>query len=321
MNFKNINASRVNNSPLVSIGCFTFNHEKFVGQAIEGFLMQQTNFQFEIIIHDDASTDGTREIIKSYQKKYPEIIFPLFQNENQWSKGVRMLLAKFVLPNARGKYLAFCEGDDFWIDPKKLQQQVDFLEASPDYSMCFHNAIIHYENSQNINRPFAEIADREYTGKELLAEWNVPTASIVFRIDSYRPLYNPNILFGDTALILTLAQWGKIYGKSETMSVYRKHAGGMSSNWDSIFSEAEIIKHYTERHKTFKEFASYKSKRSISRMYLAIAWRQLKRFSFSFVYYLLLSIKWSPIGFLQNVFLILQKKFCKVVTPVRNIRR
>ena len=109
--------------PVVSIVCHTFNHVNFLKDALNGFLMQETNFPFEIILHDDASTDGTTEIVKEYSEKYPSIITPIIQTENQWSKGNTPRV--FTFPNVNGKYIALCEGDDYWISPKKLQTQID----------------------------------------------------------------------------------------------------------------------------------------------------------------------------------------------------
>src|SRR5690554_4624359 len=123
------------NNPLVSISCITYNHAPYIRQCLEGFLMQQCDFEYEILIHDDASTDGTSDIIREYQKKYPEIIKPIIQKENQWSQGVRGMMARFNFPRAKGKYIALCEGDDYWTDPLKLQKQVDFLEKNPNYSL------------------------------------------------------------------------------------------------------------------------------------------------------------------------------------------
>jgi len=124
-------------SILVSINCLAYNHEKTIKQTLEGFLMQKTSFQFEAIIHDDASTDNTKAIIQEYAEKYPNIIKPIFEKENQYSKHDGSL--QKIMHNAcRGKYIAYCEGDDYWIDPYKLQKQIDYLENHYDvlYSCC-----------------------------------------------------------------------------------------------------------------------------------------------------------------------------------------
>lgn len=137
----------MNSNPLVSICCITYNHARYIRQCLDGFLMQKVNFEYEIIVHDDASTDGTSEIIRDYSNKYSDLIVPIFQSENQYSKGVCGVYAKFVYPHARGKYIAICEGDDYWIDPLKLQKQVDFLEMNPNYSMVHTGFCCVDENS------------------------------------------------------------------------------------------------------------------------------------------------------------------------------
>src|SRR5688572_19782896 len=114
--------------PLVSVSCMTYNHAPYIRQCLDPTLNQQTKFAFEIVIHDDASTDGTKEIIEEYAARYPGIIVPLFQKENQYSKGIRGLPSRFNYPRCRGRYIAICEGDDYWTDPLQLQKQVDFLE-------------------------------------------------------------------------------------------------------------------------------------------------------------------------------------------------
>ena len=110
--------------------------------------MQKTNFKYEIIIHDDASTDGTTEIIKEYAEKYPDLITPIFQTENQYSKGLRGFYARFVFPKAKGKYIALCDGDDYWADSLKLQKQVDFLETHHDYAICSHDFKVYNEEEK-----------------------------------------------------------------------------------------------------------------------------------------------------------------------------
>ena len=123
--------------PLVSISCITYNHEPYIVQALNGFLMQKTSFPFEVLVHDDASTDRTADIIREYEKKFPKIIKPIYQKENQYSKGFTSVTATWNFPRAQGKYMALCEGDDYWIDENKLQMQVDFLEHNPDYGLCY----------------------------------------------------------------------------------------------------------------------------------------------------------------------------------------
>ena len=127
---------------MVSICCITFNQKDYIRDALEGFLKQKTDFSYEILIHDDASGDGTGEIIREYVQRFPERIFPILQTENQYSKGLTNISGTFNFPRARGRYIAMCEGDDYWTDENKLQQQVDFMEAHPDCSICFHSAAV-----------------------------------------------------------------------------------------------------------------------------------------------------------------------------------
>ena len=119
----------------VSIICNAYNHEKYIRDALEGFVMQKTNFAFEVLIHDDASTDKTADIIREYEAKYPDLIKPIYQAENQYSKGIGAP-SIFQRPRVTGRYVAFCEGDDYWTDPLKLQKQYDAMEAHPEIDMC-----------------------------------------------------------------------------------------------------------------------------------------------------------------------------------------
>lgn len=218
--------------PLVSICCETYNHAKYVRDAIEGFLIQKTDFAFEILIHDDASTDGTQDIIKEYCAKFPDLFRPIFQNENQHGRGIK-IWGEIQFPRVRGKYIALCEGDDYWTDPLKLQRQVDFLESHPDYTLCFHNAMVHHENGDTADHKFAQLETREYNVRENIDNWIVPTASILYRktvleTDVYRNYLNNRNKFvvGDQPLILSCAAAGKLYGFSDVMSVYRLQQGG-----------------------------------------------------------------------------------------------
>jgi glycosyltransferase involved in cell wall biosynthesis len=133
----------MNDEVMVSVSCITYNHEKYIRRCLEGFVMQKTNFKFEVIVHDDASTDNTATIIREYEMRYPDIIKAIYQKENQYSQGIS-IKKKFMLPRLRGKYIAICEGDDWWTDEEKLQRQFEYMESHTDCSICTHNAIIHY---------------------------------------------------------------------------------------------------------------------------------------------------------------------------------
>lgn len=217
--------------PLVSICSLVYNHELYLRQCLDGFVMQQTSFPFEVVIHDDASTDGSAAIIREYATRYPNIFVPIYQTENQYSQG-KKVSSTFVFPRARGKYIALCEGDDYWTDPLKLQKQVDFLEANPEYSMCFHSANVFCQSSGQYNDLFAYVQDREYEGVEFIKKWTVPTASVCFRrnvIDSelYQTVRkNPYFVYGDLILFLSCASLGRIRGLSSMMSVYRRLDNG-----------------------------------------------------------------------------------------------
>lgn len=131
------------NECMVSIICMAYNHAEYIRSALDSFVSQNAPFRFEVVINDDASPDPTADIIREYERKYPDIIRPVYQSENQFSKGVN-IENDILIPKARGKYIAFCEGDDYWTDADKLRLQVEWLEAHPDYSACVHNSVVHY---------------------------------------------------------------------------------------------------------------------------------------------------------------------------------
>ncbi len=126
---------------VVSVSCMTYNHESYIRDCLEGFVNQKTNFKFEVIVHDDASTDKTADIVREYEKKYPDIIKPIYQTENQHSRGINKFKT-FVYPVVKGEYIALCEGDDYWIDENKLQKQFDAMQLHPEVDICSHRAIM-----------------------------------------------------------------------------------------------------------------------------------------------------------------------------------
>ena len=136
-------------NPMVSICCLAYNQKKYIGKTIESFLTQKTSFEYEIIIHDDASSDGTQDIIREYAEKYPHKIIPVFQKQNQYSKGVENSIT-FCYPRARGKYIALCEGDDYWCDDYKLEKQVAIFESNPECTFIFSNGYSYDEKNNKM---------------------------------------------------------------------------------------------------------------------------------------------------------------------------
>lgn len=151
--------------PLISIFCISYNHARYIDLAIKGFLLQETKYSFEIIIHDDASTDGTQTLINEWQRKYPNLIRTILQEKNIFSQGKRAF--DLMLKQAKGKYIAACEGDDYWIDPHKLEKQVGFLEKNSSFSCCAHNHYLFEEGPLTVQRWIAEDGDRTLSPREL----------------------------------------------------------------------------------------------------------------------------------------------------------
>ena len=216
---------------MVTIRCTTYNHEPYIRQCLDGFLMQKTTFRFEAVVHDDASTDQTANIIREYAEKYPDIIKPIYETENQYSKHDGSI-GRIMNAHMHGKYIAMCEGDDYWTDPLKLQKQVDFLEAHPDFSMCFTNAEVVFDGLVAIDskkKLFNHLQSRQYSGYEIFKKWSVPTASCVFRNyfkeGQVQPIDN-RFIFGDIILFLWLAELGNLWCINEKTVVYRRNKGG-----------------------------------------------------------------------------------------------
>jgi Glycosyltransferases involved in cell wall biogenesis len=210
-------------NPLVSICCITYNHEEFISKTIESFLSQKVNFPIEIIIHDDASKDKTAEIVKSYKKKYPNLIKTILQKENVYSnKGINPYPA-FVYPMARGKYIALCEGDDHWTDPYKLQKQVDYLESHPDCTLCTHATKYIYLLEGNREEISGGETSSEFYVEEALNQHPVSghTSSLVFpkKIIDHVPEWYDKVIVGDYPLKLICTSLGYGYYINEVMSV------------------------------------------------------------------------------------------------------
>lgn len=210
---------------LVSIQCLVYNHEPYLRQCLDGFVMQKTNFRFEAIVHDDVSTDGSAAIIREYAEKYPDIIKPIYETENQYSKRDGSL-RRIMNAACKGKYIALCEGDDYWIDPLKLQKQVDFLECNPDYSMTCGRTILYSESKgKNIGENRCRHKTTTLRPKDIILKGGeyISTASILYRknILEIYPTYCTNCYVGDYPLQIFCAMQGKVYYFDTKMCAYR----------------------------------------------------------------------------------------------------
>ena len=266
---------------MVTIRCITYNHEPYIRQCLEGFVMQKTNFRFEAVVHDDASTDGTANIIREYAEKYPDIIKPIYETENQYSKHDGSL-SRIMDEHTHGKYIAFCEGDDYWTDMYKLQKQYDFLETNPKFIMS-HTAYMVHDVSKNeyhrnleveaINKNF----NNNYNPIEIIATdlgaiiqtlTVVINAEVYFKAKSNDPfLFSGYFLMGDTQLWYQASKYGMIHYLHDITCVYRKVKGSAtnstnsSDGWRFMQSVVEMRKYISIRD-NFPE--PYKSKIDIA---------------------------------------------------------
>lgn len=221
-------------SALVSIICLTYNHEAYLRETLEGFVMQKTDFPFEALVHEDASTDGTAAILREYEAKYPEIIRPIYQTENQYSKPGVYIVKTFLLPRAEGKYFAVCDGDDPFTDPEKLQKQVDFLETHPEYSCCVHRARWHVAGTApETDRIYPELSEGEdFTAEDIIRRGAglFATNSFLIRREAYATIPEtfrvPEV--GDYTTLMYAAICGKVRCLPEVMSV---HNDGVEGSW------------------------------------------------------------------------------------------
>jgi len=225
-----------NNQPMISIFCATYNHEKFIEQAIIGFLSQKTQFSFEVVIRDDASTDATKSVIEYYASRYPNIIRPFYNITNEFSEGKRPLPTMY--PHLRGKYVALCEGDDYWLDSRKLETQVSFLENNPEFVLSGHDAFIVDHDGSYIQRsklPFFH--KRNYSSKQLKeGRAFVLTLTMVFRRvlgDQEALIDRSRVTNGDVFLLSLLGRHGGAYYHTDLKpAAYRVHPGGIWSSLD-----------------------------------------------------------------------------------------
>lgn len=244
---------------MVSICRITYNQEEYIRDALDGFLSQDTDFSYEVLIHDDASTDGTADIIREYARQYPEIIKPILQTENQYAKGLTNVSGTYNFPRAKGRYIAMCEGDDYWTDPHKLQRQTDYMEAHPDCSLVFHSACIEVQGralTERRMRPYRR--SRRVSPEEIIDKTSgYPTASLMFRADMVKilPDFYVNAPLADIPLQLMAAARGWAYYMDRPMCVYR--LGGAFS-WTTLMKQGDYERkqrqYYQDMKKMYRGF-------------------------------------------------------------------
>lgn len=246
----------------VSVYCLVYNHGKYLKSALDGFVNQKVNFPFEVIVHDDCSTDNSAIIIKEYADKYPDIIKPIYQRENQYSKGIS-IKRTYIAPLVKGDYVAVCEGDDYWNDELKLQKQVDFLDNNLEYIACVHDTLQENQNDGTTFRMFNFGQDKDINLEDILKGKCFHTSSVLYRskmIYSYPPFYEAAKSFGDVQLAIDLSLNGKIKYFDTVMSVYRHGTVGSWSyrNECDFQSRASSYKSYMDMLISVNEYTDYK---------------------------------------------------------------
>lgn len=242
-------------TPLVSVECCTYNHAPYIREALEGFVRQRAEFRFEVLVHDDASTDGTQDVVREYHQRHPDLFVPVLQRENQWSKGVDTWKT-FLRPLAKGTYLAFCEGDDYWTDPDKLRKQVDFFERNPG------TGIVHtgFETNGDIDTVFTPWA-QEFRAAgaggarlvELLCGNFISTPTAMVRMDAFDRVVADTARYPHDDLI-DLWYWMRISWDwnisflPDATAFYRIHGGGLSRNAPFMNRAYMRIQNFHMRH-------------------------------------------------------------------------
>ncbi|HVX25469.1 MAG TPA: glycosyltransferase [Parafilimonas sp.] len=229
---------------VIAVYMVTYNHENCISQAIERVINQKTKYSFKLFIGEDCSTDATKEICLSYQKAYPELIEVISTTTNNLKQNVNNIFDKCF--NSSAKYIAMCEGDDYWTDENKLQRQVDFLEANPDYSICFSG----YEilNEFNNTRSTHTLTQHSIDIETMIAGNSYSTATVVFKAEFFKPVpsWFSEMVFGDWSLYLAVmhASKKKAYCLNDITAVYRIHAGGIHGS--SHASTEKLVKAYKQ---------------------------------------------------------------------------
>lgn len=236
-------------NPMVSCRVSTYQHAPYIRQCLDGILMQKTNFSFEIVIGEDESSDGTREICIEYANKYPDVIrLFLHKRENNilvHGQPSSFFQGMYTIFHLRGKYQAICEGDDYWTDPHKIQKQVDFLEKNNDFSICFTDYLVYNEKSKKFNYPALKNLYKNksvFSRNQLIFSNFIPTATVMFktRQEVFSKL-DINFYPGDWFVHILNSEFGKIKFLPFESTIYRKHDGGICSASNPIENNMKYL--------------------------------------------------------------------------------
>ena len=231
--------------PLLSILMITYNHESYIEQAIKGVFSQKVNFPVEFVISNDCSTDKTHQKIEEILKDSPENFTIKYYNHTENLGMMENFI--FSLKQCQGKYIALCEGDDYWIDNNKLQKQLHFLESNPDFSLCFSNSIIVNELDVPTQLDLVKLESKEYFESDLFSSWLIPTASTLFinrfNEEDYKILKDPRVFFGDIIVFLILANKGRLFGMKDYTSAYRINSSSYTNQPKTIVYYEKLFNH------------------------------------------------------------------------------
>ncbi len=244
-------------SPIVSIWCTAYNHEKYIGKAMDSFLMQITDFPFEIVVHDDASTDKTADIIRKYEARFPNIIKPIYETENQYSNPGSSI-NKIMFEHSRGNFIAICEGDDYLCDNMKLQKQFNYMTEHGDCSLCCHNTVIHDITNNTQDRDFNDWKEVHIlTDEDIFFGWNVHTSSYFFKKE-LTPLQSEfNVPFGDYAILTLLRYHGEVVSLPDVMSVYDYNVPTGATARTYHVDKSKIVENIVARKNYLKRYNDY----------------------------------------------------------------
>lgn len=281
--------------------CLTYNHENYIEKTLQGFVSQKTNFRFKVIVHDDASTDKTAEIVRQYAEKYQDIIYPIFQKENQYSQHIP-IFNTYIKPELEGKYIAVCEGDDYWCDPNKLQMQYDYMETHPECALCVHNTQKITTHGEKITKVNLKDIDVDYTTDDIIIAGSAKlfqTSSFFAKTEFF--ITEPQSFkikgIGDYPLSIWLSICGNhVHYIGKTMSVYRV---GTPGSWSDRHKSKEKQIEYRENIiKALKQIDEYTEFRFHKSFLKDIAYNEYKIIGAKKTYQALLNPKYW--GFLRS---------------------